>query len=99
MPKKKEKKDLCTEQISLRCTKNEKLKIKRLAEKNNLRQKDFIIKCIYDSDRKEQIEAQKMTNQAICVCEVQALINHLKRNYKEDSYIEGVNKRLWDLVK
>lgn len=99
MPRKKQEKDLCTEHISFRCTKNEKRTIKKSAEKNNLQQKEFIMKCIYDSCKKEQTVTQRMANQAICACEVQALVNHLKRNYKEDSYIKEVCKRLWNLVK
>lgn len=98
MPRKRLKKDLCTEQISFRCTKKEKNRIKNLAAKEGIQQKEFIMNSIKYSEEKKAKEAKKEINQAACACEVQRLMNHLNENHQSDSYIEEVRKRLWDLV-
>lgn len=98
MQKVKEKKDLCDAQISLRCTQRYKNKIKRLAAKEGVQQKEFIMDCIDNSGKMKTKTTKKEINIAACACEVQALANYLKRNYKNDSYIEEVCNKLWDLV-
>ncbi len=94
MTRKKDKRNLCTEQISFRCTKYEKRKIKRFAEKEGMQQKELIMKgieCLEKTKKKE-------INQVACACEVQALVNYLRRNHQDDDYIMEVGERLWDIV-
>lgn len=98
MPRRKNKKDLCTEQISFRCTKKEKTQIKNLAAKEGIQQKKFIMNSIKYSEEKKAKEAKKEINQVECACEVQRLMNHLNENYQSDPYIEEVRKRLWYIV-
>lgn len=98
MPKRKAEKDLCTEQISFRCTKKEKLWIKKNAGKKGIQQKELIMESIKYYTRKGRQETGKQVNQAACACEVQRLINCLKRDDQNDSYIKEVCKKLWDLV-
>lgn len=98
MPRKKAKKDLCTAQISFRCTPYEKNKIKNLAAKKGIQQKEFIMNSIDYSEKMSAKETKKERNQAAYVCEVQSLVNHLKRNHQNDVYVEEVCKKLWDLV-
>lgn len=98
MPKKKLKCDLCTQQISIRCTERQKQQIKDLSKEKGIRQKDFILNCINESVEKEKKNAQKEINLIACVCNVQELVNYLRESQKEDSYIEEVCKKLWDLV-
>ena len=96
--KEKMKCNLCTQQISIRCTEKQKKHIKDLAEERGIRQKDFILKCIGDSLAKEKKDTKKEMNYAACACNVQDLVNYLRENQKEDSYVEEVCKKLWDLV-
>lgn len=94
----KRKNDLCTRQISFRCTEKQKKMIKKLSEEREIGQKDFILKCIHDSIAEEKQSAKKEINHAACACIVQELLNYLGKNQKEDSHIEEVCKTLWDLV-
>lgn len=98
MSKRKAEKDLAKIQVIFRCTKKEKLGIKRNAKKRGMNQKEFIMQSIKHYTGEEKRETKKQINQAACACEVQALVNHLKRNHKEASYVEEVCKKLWDLL-
>lgn len=98
MPRKKAEKDLNNVQVIFRCTKKDKLWIERNAKKRDINQKEFIMQSIKYYAGEEKRETRKQSNQAACACEVQALVNHLKRNHKEDSYVEEVCKKLWDLL-
>jgi len=92
MPKKKPKKDLAKEQISFRCTTREKKWIQRNAAKKGVKQKEFIM----DSIKYYISEEKKYPDQAVCACEVQAIVNYLNRKHKNDSYIEEVCTKLWE---
>lgn len=98
MVKKMKKKSLCTKQISIRCNEQQKNKLEKLSEERGMTQKDFILKCISDSVKKEKEETKKEVNIAACACYVQELVNYFGRNGNEDSYVEEVCGKLWDLV-
>lgn len=96
MPKRKSKKELCSKQISFRVTKKEKSWIEKSTKQRGIQQKELIMKSLKYYTGGTKKETKKQINQAACACEVQKIVNHLKRNHKEDSYVEEVCKKLWD---
>lgn len=72
--------------------------IKDLSEERKIGQKDFILKCIKNSITEEKRNVKKDINYAACACNVQELVNYLRRKQQEDSYVEEVCQKLWDLV-
>lgn len=98
MPKRKSKKELCSKQISFRVTEKEKSWIEKNTKQRGIKQKELIMESLKYYTGETKKETKKQINQAACVCEVQAFVNHLKRNHKEDSYAEEVCKKLWDLL-
>lgn len=98
MPKRKSKKELCSKQIFFRVTEKEKSWIEKNTKQRGIKQKELIMESLKYYTGETKKETKKQINQAACVCEVQAFVDHLKRNHKEDSYAEEVCKKLWDLL-
>lgn len=98
MPKRKAKKDLCKKQISFRCTEKEDRWIKDLAAQEKMQQKELIMNGLRMTYGKQGQRTKKGIDQATCACEVQRLVNHLKRDHQNDPYIEEVCKKIWNIV-
>lgn len=98
MPKRKSEEDLAKIQVSFRCIKKQKLWIEKNTKQRGIQQKELIMESLKYYTGETKKENKKQINQAACACEVQAFINHLKRNHKEDSYAEEVCKKLCDLL-
>lgn len=88
----KKKKLLEVERLSIRCTKEEKEMIQKVARERGLSLTECTIKLYQEVVKKE--ERQK--NIAAAVCDMQTLLNYLKDHYIENDYIaEGCN-RIWE---